>query len=352
MKTRTLLVDSDNLLKISFNGAKDVYTTSFGHCGGLYTFLTIVRQKIKKHMINKVVLVWDGERGGIHRYRIDPAYKANHKNKEWFKPIEMTADEIRREKEKEQSILKQRIRIQQYAEELFLRQIEVEEIEADDIIAEYCLKNHKKEEIFLYSNDRDYAQLLDLIITIIFPNIEEPITKTNYIMRFNHHYSNALTIKIINGDNADNISGIPGIGEKTLLKNFPELKYKKLSVREICAKADIINQERIANKKKPLKALESLLNNIKRLKTNYKLINLRKPILNETAKNELFELEQPLSPEGRSSKNLLNFMEEDGFLSVYGGTFINYIEPFYSVIISEQDRLKVFLKNQRKTLSD
>ena len=352
MKTRTLLVDSDNLLKRSFNGAKDVYTTSFGHCGGLYQFLTITRQKIKKHMINKVVLVWDGERGGIQRYRIDHHYKANHKNKEWFKPIEMSAAEIRREQEKEQSILKQRIRIQQYAEELYLRQIQVEEIEADDIIAEYCLKNHKKEEIFLLSNDRDYAQLLDLEITIIFSNIDTPITKTNYMMHFNHHYLNALTIKIINGDTADNIPGIPNIGEKTLLKYFPELKYKYMSVREICKKADAINKERIAHKKKTLKALDNLLHNINRLKINHKLINLRSPMLNENAKEMLFELEQPLSTENRGAKNLHKLMKEDEFLSIYGSTFVNYVEPFYSVIISEQDRLKNFLKNNRKRLSD
>lgn len=352
METRTLLVDSDNLLKRSFNGAKDAYTTSFGHIGGLYTFLTIIRQKIKKHMINKVVLVWDGERGGIYRHRIDKAYKANRKHKEWYTNIELTDAQIRKEREKEQSILKQRIRIQQYVEELFLRQIEVEEIEADDIIAAYCLKYGKKEEIFIYSNDRDYAQLLYLNVTILFPNIDAPITKTNYLMHFNHHYLNALAIKVIEGDTADNIPGVGGIKEQTLLKHIPELKFKYVSVRDICSKADKINQERVTNKKKPLKALENLINSVKRLKINYRLINLKEPMLNENAENELFNLEQPLSPENREAKNLNAMMKEDGFLTVYGSNFVNYVEPFYSVIISEKDRLKKFLKNKRKNLSD
>jgi 5'-3' exonuclease len=96
MKTRTLLVDSQNLLKRSFHGAKDVQTTSFGHIGGLYSFLTTIRMHIKRHMINKVVLVWDGEGGGIQRHRIDGAYKANRVSKEWHKKIEMTAAELRR----------------------------------------------------------------------------------------------------------------------------------------------------------------------------------------------------------------------------------------------------------------
>jgi len=350
MKIRTLLVDSSYLLKRSFHGAKDTYSVNFGHIGGLYSFLTTIRMLIKEHMINKVVLVWDGEGGGIYRHRIDKEYKANRKTKEWYKKIEMTEAEIRREKEKEESLLKQRKRIQAYAEELFLRQIEVDNIEADDIIAEYCLRNYDKEEIFLYSNDRDFAQLLDLNITIIFPNIEKPITKYNYLMYFDHHYTNALTIKIICGDTADNIKGIDDVGEKTLLKYFPELKYKQLTVREICTKADLINKERIINKKKPIKSLENILKNIDRLKINYKLVNLKEPMLNELAIDELNQLEMPLSPENRGSKNLFKMMQEDGFLSIYGSTFPNYVEPFYTVIMNEQQLLTEYLKKNKRNI--
>jgi 5'-3' exonuclease len=350
MKTRTLLVDSSYLLKRSYHGAKDVYTNSFGHCGGLYSFLTTVRKMTKEHMINKIVLVWDGEGGGIYRYRIDKEYKANRKTKEWHKRIEMTAAQIRREKEKEESILKQRMRIKAYAEELFLRQIEVDDVEADDLIAAYCLKYNNKEEIFIYSNDRDFAQLLDLNITIIFPNINEPVTKTNYIMHFNHHYTNVLSIKIICGDTADNISGVGGIKEDTLLKYFPELKFKTLSVREICKKADEIQQERILNKKKPLRAFVNLLTNIEKLKTNFKITNLRQPMLNEQAEEELIQLELPLSPDGRGSQNLYKMMVEDEFLKVYGSTFVQYVEPFYTIIMNEKQLLTEYLKNNKDSL--
>lgn len=350
MKTRTLLVDSSYLLKRSFHGAKDTYTNRFGHIGGLYSFMTTLRKLIKEHMINKVVLVWDGENGGIKRYRIDKAYKANRSTKKWHEKIELSEYEIKREKEKEESILKQRKRIQAYAEELFLRQIEVDEVEGDDIIAAYCMNYNNKEEIFLYSNDRDFAQFLDLNITIIFPNIDQPVTRTNYMMYFNHHYSNALAIKIIEGDTADNIQGVGGLKEKTLLKYFPELKFKPLTVREICIKADEINKQRISEKKKPLKALDSLLTNVKRLKTNNKLVNLRQPILNEQADDELIQIDYPLSPEGRGSQNLYKMMIEDEFLGVYGGTFVNYVQPFYTVIMYEKQLYLEYKKNNRKRL--
>ena len=349
MKTRTLLVDSSYLLKRSFHGAKDTSTDAFGHIGGLYQFMTTTRKMVKDHMINKVVLIWDGEGGGIYRYRIDSEYKANRISKKWHQRIEMTAAEIRREKAKEESILKQRKRIQAYAEELFMRQIEVDDIEADDLIAAYCLKYNNKEEIFIYSNDRDFAQLLDLNITIIFPNINQPVTKTNYMMYFNHYYTNALALKIICGDNPDNIAGVGGIKEDTLIKHFPELKFKTLTVREICKKADEIQQERIANKKKPLQALQNLISEegVKRLKTNFQITNLRQPMLNEQAEEELLQLEMPLSPEGRGSQNLYKMMIEDEFLKVYGSTFVQYVEPFYTIIMNEKQLLTEYLKNNR-----
>ena len=348
MKIRTLLVDSSYLLKRSVNGAKDAYTDEFGHIGGLYSFMVTLRKLIKEYKVNKVVLVWDGENGGIYRYRIDNGYKANRKNKSWFVKIELTDAQIQEEQEKEESILKQRKRIQAYAEELFLRQIEVDEIEGDDLIAKYCIDYNNKEEIFIFTNDRDFAQLLDLNITIIFSNIEKPINKKNFYYYFGYTYKNALPMKIIEGDTSDNIPGISGLKEKTLFKYIPKFKTKPFTVREICKSADDLNKERIKNKKKPLKAFSNLLENIDRLKINYKLINLRDPILNEEAIEELEQLVMPLSPEGRSSKNLLKMMKEDGFLKVYKGDFISFVEPFYTVIMSEKEKYKNYLTNRKK----
>lgn len=351
MKTRTLLIDGSYLLKRSFHGAKNTYTTNYGNIGCLYQFMTTLRMLVKQHMSNKVIIFWDGQNGGVMRHRIDIAYKSNRKNKEWYKKIEMSAAEIRREEEKEESILKNRISIKNYIENLFIRQIECADIEADDLIAAYCIEHNNKEELVLFSNDRDFAQLLDLNLTIIFPNINQPVTKSNYIMHFDHHYSNALVLKIICGDTADDIKGVGGIKEKTLLEHFPELKYKHLNVRDICKRADEINQERVQNKLKPLKALNNLITpeGIKRLKTNYQLTNLREPMLNEQAREELKQLELPLSPEDRGSKNLYKMMIEDDFLSVYGSTFPNYVEPFYTVIMNEKQLLTEYIKNNKKS---
>lgn len=349
MKVRTLLIDSSYLLKKGINGNKESYTDSFGHIGGLYTFFTITRKLIKENQINKVILFWDGQNGGIERYRIDNKYKSNRENKSWFTGgIVLDDRDIAREEKKKQSTLNQKIRIQQYAEELYLRQIEADETEADDLIAQYCIDNSKYEDITIYTNDRDFCQLLEHDIKIIFGNIKDVIVdKYNFIFHFPYSHENALTMKIIEGDVSDCVDGITGLKSKSLIKYFPDLVIKKKTVKDICIEAKAINENRIANKKKPYKNLDNLLKNIPRLKLNYKLMNLSEPILNDEAIEELEQLNIPLSTQGRDSKNLYNMMNEDGFFEIYNSSFVNYVEPFYSVIMFERDLYKNYMKKNR-----
>ena len=349
MEIRTFLVDSSYLLKRSLGGAKDVATDKFGMIGGLYQFFTTTRKFVERHKINKVVLVWDGENSGFYRYKIDKAYKANRPNKSWYNKITLNEAELRREQEKELSILKQRKRIQSYAEELFFRQIEIDKIEADDIIVKYCQKYSNTEEIYVYTNDRDLLQTLNYNVTVILGNKEDtPITKQNFMFNFNYHYSNCSTIKTICGDVSDNIAGIKGMGEETLLKYFPDLKFRHVTVNEIYKESKKINEERVKNKKKPLKVFETLINNKERLIINNKLVHLDEPLINDEVLEEFELLDLPLSDEDRNSKNLYNLMMEDDFLSIYNSNFVNYIKPFYPIIIQEKEKLKQYNKDNSK----
>lgn len=350
---RTLLIDSSYLLKRSFHGAKDGYTKS-GFMGGLYGFLTKVRELIKEHQVNKVVLVWDGENGGVERYALDHRYKSNRSDKSWFEKIQLSEDEIRREEQKKQSLLIQRVKIRNYAEELYLRQIQVDQIEADDLIAGYVMKNAKHEDIILYTNDKDFLQLLEYGIKIKLDTHERVITAGNFYLSFPYHYKNALTIKIICGDESDKIEGVGGVKEKTLLTHFPVLAERYVSVKEICKMADEINAERAKEKKQPLLALKNITTKIDRLKLNHRLMNLSKPFLNEEALAELDSLDLPLVDEDRGSSNLYKLMQEDDFLSLYSnyGKFVGYVEPFYTVIAREKELYKTFKKNLPKNISN
>lgn len=345
MNTKTLLVDASYLLKRSFHGAKGSYTKA-GYMGGVYGFLTTIRKFIKEHKVNKIVLVWDGENGGIHRHQIDHMYKSNRKDKSWYTPIELTEAEIKAEKEKDQSILLQRKKIQMYAEELFFRQLEAKEIEADDMIAAYCMKYHKDEEIILYTNDKDFLQLLSLNISIYLESVGQLIEAGNFFNFFKFFYKNALTIKILCGDKSDMVEGIKGLQETTLLKYFPELIDSEVSVRHICMRSVEINEQRKIEKKKPIEALSNITKNVERLKMNHTLMNLFSPFLNEEANQMLIDLDIPLSDENRGGDNLYKMMMEDDLLSLYSnyGNFSSYMQPFYLVISREKDLLKKFNK--------
>ena len=59
----------------------------------------------------------------------------------------------------------------------------------------------------------------------------------------------------------------------------------------------------------------------------------------------------PLSDEERGSKFLSRMMIDDGFLTVFGGTFPSYVEPFYPIIMNERKILKEYLKKEENMVN-
>lgn len=352
MNLNTLLIDANYLLKRSIFGAKHVYAKS-KPIGGLYSFMTTLRKLISENNINKVILCWDGENSGKMRYYIYEGYKANRESKSWYNKIRLTDKQIYKE-EKDMGELYQRIRIKQYAEELFLRQIEVDEIEADDIIAYYCKHKKPEENVTIFTNDRDYFQLLDYInVSIYVDNMGKVIDKDIFFMHFDYHYLNALTIKILCGDSSDNINGVEGLQEKTLMKYFPQIKDRYVPVKEIYAEAFKLKKKREEEKKKSLKVIDNIINSKDLLVRNKKLMDLKEPLMSKEALEEYETLYYPLSSDNRGSKNLLLMMNEDGFLDNFNSSFVNYVTPFYSVIMKEKDYYNNYnnsKKNRRNSL--
>ena len=144
-KTKTLIVDGNVLMKRSYNGAKNVYHKD-KHIGGIFAFYSTLRKLIIEHKIDKVVITWDGERGGTLRLDYYPEYKGNRAN--YF--------------DKEYEI--QKIRVKQYAEDLSIRQYEHPDVESDDLMAFYCLNKKKNEDVMIYTdvgNDFTYTHTSD-----------------------------------------------------------------------------------------------------------------------------------------------------------------------------------------------
>ena len=325
---KTLLVDGNNLFKIGFHGAKDVFNDG-AHVGGVYHFVNILRKFLEEHNHDKVVVFWDGDSNSSIRKGLYPQYKANRRQ---------DMNEYKYE-----SYLYQQSRVKQYLEEIFVRQVEMVNNEADDLIAYYC-KIAKDEKIIIFSADKDLTQLISENVTIY-----SPITKQYFkngdniiINKVEIPHYNVLLTKIFTGDKSDNIDGIEGLGEKTLLKYFPELRDKPCTIEEILDTARNILQ------KKPIKVLNNILTGKTKstifgeefYRTNKKIVDLANPLITEDGVELVTQiLTESIDPTDRGYKNLMRMMMEDGlfkYLPRNDEAWVNFLKPFMKLIRKEK----------------
>lgn len=325
-KTKTLLIDGSVLMKRSYNGAKNVFYKE-KHIGGIFQFYTTLRKLIIELSIDKVVIMWDGERGGSLRLDYYPEYKGNRPR--FF----------------DESYEFQKLRVKAYAEDLFLRQYEHPECESDDLLAFYTLNRKKSEEVIIYTNDRDLCQLISEDVSLFLADKKVLVGTGNYNWYFQHYYENAGLVKIIEGCSTDNIKGIDGVTENTLLTHFPEIKDRKVTLEEIMEKTKLLQEE------KKLKVFESILEGKTKgchkgdvYEVNKIIIDLLQPLLTEEAKEEVMGLiNLPLNPDGRDYKNVLKMMFEDGVMyAIPGGEngYVNFLDPFIKLSKKEKTNYK------------
>ena len=325
---KTLLVDGNNLFKIGFHGAKDVFSDG-AHVGGVYHFVNILRKFLEEHNHDKVVVFWDGDSNSSIRKGLYPQYKANRRQ---------DMNEYKYE-----SYLYQQSRVKQYLEEIFVRQVEMTNNEADDLIAYYC-KIAVDEKIIIFSADKDLTQLISENVTIY-----SPITKQYFKNGDNiiinkvaiPHYNVMLT-KVFTGDKSDNIDGIEGLGEKTLLKYFPHLQEKPCTIDEILDNAGNIPQ------KKPLKVINNILTGKSKslifgqefYRTNKTIVDLTNPLITEDGKELVKQIiTDNIDPTDRGYKNLMRMMMEDGlfkYLPKNDEAWVNFLKPFMKLIRKEK----------------
>ena len=325
---KTLLVDGDNLFKIGFHGVRDLYNGG-DHVGGVYHFINILRKFLEEHNHDKVVVFWDGESNSSMRKAIYPQYKANRRQ---------DMNEYKYE-----SYLQQKERVKQYLEEIFVRQIEMANNEADDLIAHYC-KISIEEDIIIFSNDKDLTQLISENVTIYSP-IHKKYYKDGDMITINKveipHY-NVLLCKIFTGDKSDNIDGIEGLGEKTLVKLFPEMLVKSCTTNELLDNARIIQQ------KKKSKVLDNILTG--RTKSgifgngfyaeNKRIVDLSNPLITYEGKELVEQIQNDtIDPTDRGYKNLMRMMMEDGlfkYLPKDDEAWVNFLKPFMKLTRKEK----------------
>ena len=330
---KTLIIDGNNLFKIGFHGVRDFYHEG-RHVGGTWHFINTIRRFIDEQNFDKVVVFWDGISNSSARRLIYPQYKEHRRSD--FNEF------------KQDSFDEQKERIKQYLEEMFVRQIVIDNNEADDLIAYYC--QISEDEIkTIFSGDKDLTQLISDKVSIYSPNSKQ-VYKNGDKIKIQFHefpHQNIKTYKILSGDKSDNIDGIYYLGEKTLVKLFPELLDRTVTITDILTKAETLLKEDKDNK-----VLQNLLSG--KTKTgvygeeffiiNEKIVDLSKPLITDEAK-ELVELyyRESLDPDGRGYKNLLKMMMQDGFFKFLpkgDNSWVNFVRPFMKLTRKEKRNYK------------
>ena len=367
--TYTLLIDGNSLLEVAFHADKTV-NRSGEHVGGIFQFLLQMKILLSKRDFDYVYVFWDGDDSGELRYAIYPEYKANRNKKynddvvdsDYYKQIDKFVKNVLDKRNRETPIEKlnekelfhrQRNRLQKYLEELFVRQVMVDKIEGDDLIAYYCNNKKENDKIYIMSGDRDLTQLLGDNICLYVLVLKEFVTAENHKKILGIPHKNVLLKKIICGDASDNIKGIKGVGEKTLLTLFPEIAEREVKLHEVVERCKMLNEDRVKEKKKPLKAYDNIINQIsdglhsgRVFEINDKIINLQNPLLSKEAIDELDNMMYvPIDSEGRSMANLYNLVCEDGIDGIMDErSFSTFFSTFNKSINKEREFLKKWLK--------
>lgn len=379
----TLLIDGNNIMKIA---SVDHKMNSDGkEYGIILTSLRLIGDTLKKKDFDYCIVAYDGERSGVLRYQYYKDYKANRdKNYESYNPnmtdydryIENYRKNILRHSQEERytrNILKyskeditkeeenanfarQKPILQEILDELCIRQYEFENVEGDDIISYYVKNKKDDEKVVIVSSDRDLTQLISDTVCIYNPRDKEFITKENAVKKLGILSENIVLQKIICGDVSDNIKGVKGVGLDTLKKLFPEFTDKKLDLDFVIGRSKELLEQRKAEKKKPLKSLENIVNGTtdgcqgdRLYEINKKIIDLSTPLLTEEAKKTMDdEFYAVIDTTDRSIKNIYEIVSENKINDILDeNKFGNILEPFGRIIMMENKRLKAYLDYEK-----
>lgn len=354
----TLLVDGNSLLKMSL---VDKRMNSKGEeYGAVFLFLRQLGQFLQKKDFNYCVVCWDGYNSGVLRYNIYKDYKANRDKhyelasgvsdydkyiNDYVKKVlnynKYNKKEVKRMETDDESFQRQREILQNILENLYVRQFMYDEVEGDDLIAYYVKNKKKNERIVIVSGDRDLTQLINDEVCQYIPSLKKFITPKNSVEELGITHENILLKKILCGDASDNIKGIKGVGEQTLLKLFPEIKDEKSNLEAVVERSRELLSERKEQKKKPLKSLENIVNRVTDgiqgtdiFEINKKIIDLSEPLLTDEAIEGLKEESYaPMNCEGRDINNVYEIISSNGMNDLLDEKVFGSIFGMYEHII-------------------
>lgn len=298
LNDHVLIVDSMNTFIRSFAMLQSINPQGH-HTGGLVGFLRSLGFLMRTIDPTRIICVFDGQASSSSRKNIDPEYKANRNIKR------ITNWELFDDKDDEYaSMTMQMHRLVEYLQCLPISLISIDKIEADDTISYLAQKfgaNGKK--VTIVSSDKDFLQIVDENIEVYSPIKKKTYGKKEVLEEIGMIPENYLIMKALLGDNSDNLTGIKGLGPKTLIKEFPGLVNKPgfslEDIYEVCEKG-------LQDKK----VFAKIIYEWEKVKTNYQLMDLQEPRLGEYEIEIILDrIKQPIAP--LQSYTFMKMLEAD-----------------------------------------
>ena len=295
---KVLLIDGLNLFFRNF-AMMNMVNPDGVHIGGLGGFFRSLGAMIRQTQPTSVYVVFDGAGSTANRKNLLSEYKGGRNlqritNWDAFDNLEDEHD----------SKVDQIVRIIQYLKMLPVKTTVIDKVEADDIIAVLAEKLVAKynSTCFIVSSDKDFVQLVTDKIILYRPMEKEYYTPKVVKQKFGVLSENFIIYKTLLGDNSDKIPGVKGLGQKGIFKKFPELIDQKLTLDDIF---DIS-----ARKFKEHVVYSRIVQDQNRLETNYKIMDLSKPMISDKEKDYLNDLIEEDIPEF-NPEMFISFYNED-----------------------------------------
>lgn len=346
---KTLLVDGQWNLKRNYHQQMPKLDSNKENCNGTYGFLISLQVAITKSIPDRVVVFWDGFHSGKLRYDIYKPYKAN-RQKHWENESEALRLELNNQDEegrKKFELLIQKIKTMNFLVDLWIRQLEMDHIEADDLIGQYIIEN-PEEEIIIFSRDKDFYQLISEKVSVMSPDYKQLLTVDSFKQIFGHGIENQLLFRCFEGDKSDMIGGVDGITRDTLIKLFPEMANEKYTFKRLIEESYAAKEKR---KNKNCKTFDKIINSNDILYRNAKLMNLKKPFVNDRAKEEIKDISKLALDDDRSIKRAMLGLATDGYTKFLQHDNIS-LEYFLSTFQRMQSRETEYKKNLKEQMPD
>lgn len=302
-----LIVDGLNTLLRAF-AVVNTINPKGNHVGGITGFLKSVGYIMRQFNPTRIVVVWDGKGGSQNRKALNPNYKSQRK---LAKVIHW--DVFDSKEEEMQSVWDQADRLEDYLNCLPLLSITVDKLEADDVIA-YLARcaSYKQHKVTVVSSDKDFLQIVDENISIYSPSkkvLYDYEEACRFLQVLPENYN---IVKALLGDPSDNLTGVKGLGIKTLIKLFPDLCTDPnctldyvFTICEQNLKSKIIYAK--------------ILHEWNTVQTNFQLMNLTETVLDSSEKKEVLRSFQFDIPKLRVGP-FLHYLEQDHIEGITGNT--------------------------------